>query len=310
MTTKLKSLALVAFLFFGATVYALPVKMLKGTATSQSANTTQNNANATFSQFNETSRSIEVKTRKSADGSNLSRTANLKVHSKAPMRAQANDAVELYGTLLYSTKLESGLYKIPTSANQSFEQKTNATRPAKYGAAVVDRDFMYPVQLPGQPIQMYSVNVDNWKTGTANNITEEACATAVVYDPTSDCVYGCYYYDEFTQCAFGIGHYPSGHVSLVKDLNKVPFSALAVDASGQLWAMTYAGYLYKVDKTSGELTLIGNTGVVSVYNTSGAIDPATGVFYYAQSNDSGGYLYSINTKNAEASLLMTFPSEE
>lgn len=310
MFGKIKSYALIAMLLGGTAVYTLAINPNTRIVTGKTVNASQGGANATFNQQSGNSGSIEVNSRRASDGNSLLKTATLNVPAKAPARAESTGSVELYGTLLYSTKLESGLYKIPTATGQSFEQKTNATRPAKYGAAVVDRTFMYPVQLAGQPLQMYNVNIDGWTTGTPADITDEACGTAVVYDPTTDCVYGCYYYDEFTQCGFGIGHYPSGHVTMIKDLNKELFSALAVDASGQLWAMTLTGKLYKVDKTSGDVTLIGNTGIVSQYNTSGAIDPATGIFYYAQSNDSGGYLYSIDTKTAEATLLMTFPSEE
>lgn len=309
MTTKFKTLAL-ALLLSGATVYSLSVVPTMRHEASRAGSTAQGNANATFIQSSKTSGSIEVQNRSAASGSTVIKEADLKTKAKAPALAEGTGGVELYGTLLYSTSLKSGLYKIPTTSAESFELKTDATRPAKYGAAVVDRSMMFPVELEGQPIQMFNVDIDSWTLNAPNEISDEIEGTAVVYDPTTDCVYGCYYYDEFTQCAFGIGHYPGGYVTIIKDLEKEPFSALAVDASGQLWAMNFAGKLFKVDKVSGEKTLVGDTGVVSKYNTSGAIDPATGTFYYAQSNDEGGFLYTIDTTTAQATLIMTFPSEE
>lgn len=311
MKNYLKTTALIAAVMSGAAMYALTaVPTEKAHAPSRATNESPSGISAKFNAAS-ASDGLTVGVRKASNGVRTVKSGQAFTQQdvlETPARVEGVTA-ELYGTLLYSSGLESGLYRIPTTDGASFELMTNATRPAKNGAVVLNRQYMYPVLLDGVN-QMYTVDIDNWTLVGTPQASTDATASAAVYDPTTDCVYGYYYYDNDTEICFAIGHYPSGRITMIADNNKEPMAAIAVDANGQLYAINYKGILYKVDKTNGEKTQIGDTGVVSQYNTSGAIDPATGIFYFAKATDFGGWLYTIDTTNAKATLIQTFPSDE
>lgn len=310
---KIKTTAMALLALSGAAMYALSdaptLKSLR-----QGTDSSGTNPSATFATGGDSDNSIRRTSRTQAGGIRSFETDGILAASEIPTQKSpqmsTTDNVELYGTLVYSASLTPGLYKIPTSDAGSFELKTTEGKPAKNGSAVFDGKMIYPIKYPTGETMMRTISLSDWSLVSETPVGSEILGTAAVYDPTTDAVYGCYYYDDDTECGFFIGHYPEGKVSMIADLDKNPMAAMAVDGAGQLYCIDYNGILFKIDKTSGTLTTVGNTGVVSQYNTSGAIDPATGIFYFAKSTDAGGWLYSIDTATAEATLLTTFASEE
>ncbi len=55
-----------------------------------------------------------------------------------------------------------------------------------------------------------------------------------------------------------------------------------MDRYGNLYAISHSGVLYKVDKSTGAMTEIGDTGLKSKYQTTGTIDHDTGLFYFCR----------------------------
>lgn len=88
--------------------------------------------------------------------------------------------------------------------------------------------------------------------------------------------------------------------------------ALAMDNDNRtFYGLTLAGTLKKLDKVTKEVTVVGETGLVSVAGTSAAVDPATGELYFASwPSDKESGLYHINKTTAEATLVKSFTKHE
>lgn len=82
---------------------------------------------------------------------------------------------------------------------------------------------------------------------------------------------------------------------------------IAFDADNQLWVITYGGSLNKVDKNTGVMTLVGETGVKPTVNGSAAFDFKTGKLYWAVKNAEGSAVYEVNTSTAEATKVLDVP---
>lgn len=104
-------------------------------------------------------------------------------------------------------------------------------------------------------------------------------ASDMVYDPVSGNVYGSFLNSNMVNYHFGVlntGKMTSSNISTLRD----PFFGMAIDASGQIYAITKKGDFGKVDKKTGEFTLVKKTGLHTEKVTSAAIDPVSGLFYY------------------------------
>lgn len=88
--------------------------------------------------------------------------------------------------------------------------------------------------------------------------------------------------------------------------------ALAMDTDNRtLWGITLSGTLKKLDKLTKEITVVGETGLVSAAATSAAIDPATGNLYFASwPSDKASGLYYIDKATAAATLVKSFSKHE
>ena len=83
--------------------------------------------------------------------------------------------------------------------------------------------------------------------------------------------------------------------------------ALAIDARGQMYAMTNSGYLLKVNKATGEAVTIGATGLsfatwMSFHSME--FDRKTGTLYLAAwTSEQKSILYTLSTTTGEATLV-------
>lgn len=82
---------------------------------------------------------------------------------------------------------------------------------------------------------------------------------------------------------------------------------LAFDSENQLWVITFGGTLNKVDKNSGVMTKVGETGIKPTVNGSAAFDFKTGKLYWAAKNAEGSFVYEVNTSSAEAVKVIEVP---
>lgn len=80
---------------------------------------------------------------------------------------------------------------------------------------------------------------------------------------------------------------------------------------GQAWAVDADGNLLKVDKETGEQTLVGPTGVKSATQQCADFDPNTGKLYWSvEPTGSTSGLYTIDTATGHATLVKQFAHNE
>lgn len=159
-------------------------------------------------------------------------------------------------------------------------------------------------------------NASTWaQTKSTSVLSTKGLSTRALccsYDVVSGLAYGHFYNKEGTAIVFS---------SIDKNFNVTEISTVnsgaqwltcAFDGKGNLFATTANGNLYKVNLKDGSTTTIGNTGLATKYNTSGAIDPRTGTYYVviikadASDNPIGTGVYSIDTTTAKATHIYDF----
>lgn len=122
-------------------------------------------------------------------------------------------------------------------------------------------------------------------------------AASLAADPADGLIYGCFYNTDGDGYEFATLDPETLVRSEAICTLEGRMSSLSFDADGTLYCIDSEGNLSTVDKTTGALTFVSSTGLASKYSTSGVIDPKTGIYYYATSNDDGENFYGIDLKN-------------
>ncbi len=98
------------------------------------------------------------------------------------------------------------------------------------------------------------------------------------------------------------------HFARVAYLPAVSVPVMMFDNTGQLyWHELSDGKLYKMDKTTGEKTLVGSTGIKHQYKTSGCIDLDDNTCYIANNTDQSAGLYKVDLKTAKSQFIGAMP---
>lgn len=156
------------------------------------------------------------------------------------------------------------------------------------------------VTLPGTQSTIESFSTIDTETGerTPISLTSTKCID-LTYDYTTNNAYGIYKGNS----ALATLDINTGAVKKIGDFtdlagNKFTMIALACDLDGQLYAVSTNDSFYKVNKTNGRVTLVGELGVDAAFDQSMAFDYSTGVLYWY---NNGKYaLYTIDTKTGKA----------
>lgn len=139
----------------------------------------------------------------------------------------------------------------------------------------------------------------------------ENVATDLTWDTESGKIYGCFSSVDgfsFGTIAFDARNAKVTHETIAS--LETEWNGCAIAPDGTLYAITKEGDLFSVDKSTGKMTALGNLGITSTYNTSAAIDPVSGRFYYAVSNQSDAALYLVDPVNAKAQKLYDLADNE
>lgn len=241
---------------------------------------------------------------------------------KDPPRRISSDEVQLMGCVFGSSAgNKSGLYKFSTTAP---EMEFINDKPQATGGGTAGKGRYYCqwyLTMLGMEIWAnMDFNMETWEfEGATGDLENQAFDLA--YDDSTDRIYGCYFdpdenykgarlvFGYIDAADYANDYFQGMRVHPVCDLF-VCFSGLAFDGQGRLFALTKEGLLLQVDKETGDMTQIGETGLAPQYNSSAAIDPATGTMYYYLCTDAATTLYAIDTETAEATALYTLPGGE
>lgn len=151
-------------------------------------------------------------------------------------------------------------------------------------------------------------------TKVVENIEDKSLrATDLTYDRTTGNVYGQFYRKELGGRCIGVLDLDNmTHSNIVN--TTTTYVALAADKNGKLYGISLEGDLYLIDKTTGEQTKIGATGVKpGEYRMSATFDWTTNILYWAcvhNDDDGTSALYTVDTTTGEATKVMDFRDRE
>lgn len=242
-------------------------------------------------------------------------TGEINAYANIWYRASWEESGAAYG--VYSFPIAEGTYStFPTvTADQQLCGNAGAVYAnGKYFVATAEE-----VNAPngGYVVMSMKFLLFDTATWTATEIPdadEEFKAMDMAYDPMTDLVYGCfvkrgadgYYY-------FGTLDIATGRVTTIKNYGQssdYAFTGIAASDGGDIYGINASGRLCLIDKTTGETTTIGETGLTDQYATTAAYDPSTARIYYALNTDGLQGMYEINPANAVAKRLYSFQDEE
>lgn len=138
----------------------------------------------------------------------------------------------------------------------------------------------------------------------------ELIAYETAHDKVTGTVYGEFYNAAANGMEWGIIDYVAKTRTTIATAAR-QYVALGITRAGQLYGVATDGNLYKVDKATGEETLVGPTGltIYSSYPNSGEIDQSDDTFYFsASTSGTAASLYKVDLATGVATKVGDFPS--
>lgn len=248
------------------------------------------------------------------------RTALKSATSASSRTVGAN--IDLRGVIVASDNgTDYGLYRVPVTDGGEFTQLVRFTNSLDYG--VIDNgqgllagyyrtfDYDYYIEIPY--LCVYSTDTWEWLSHDPVYPAQNILSKYATLDPVSGKVYGVYFdgenYTGSNPTFWGYSSFAGSSSTKVADLDR-ELSAIGVDDKGQFYAIDKSGVLVKLDKNTGAITEIGNTGVTSTYSTSGCVNVKNNTFLFATADNNVSSLYEIDLATAEAAKVCDFPHGE
>lgn len=230
------------------------------------------------------------------------------------------------GSVVSSGGLEPGVYQIPATTSGQFKL-IGATDQKATGGGVLSDGIYYVINLNNSLsysgyARAYAYDIESWDKLSSVYISgyPAPCFMASDYaaEPVTNKIFGCA--PNENRDGFELNTYVFDYISTNSERTMVAklscqLGALAFDKNGQLYGIDQAGTLYKVDKTSGEMTSVGSTSVsaksdnvyVNYIHSSAVIDEKSGKMYWSVTPETGNCaLYEVDLATAAATKLREF----
>ena len=209
-----------------------------------------------------------------------------------------------------------GFYEIPTSGtNADFTLLSeNSYVAGNAGTLFFDGSYMVAdaeTEYNQRSVSYYVLDSDTYELTGMGVLASTFMAYSMVQDPeTGDC-YGSFYNTNTEKFYFGSISKTNFSTKVIRDHEAdLRFNAMGATTDGDLYGITFAGDLYAIDKASGDMTLVASTGIVSEWQSSGAISPRNGKFYYATCCEKGSAMYEIDPATGAAAKVYDMPYNE
>lgn len=222
---------------------------------------------------------------------------------------------EIRGSVIYSDKIEgtntkahaTGMYSISPEGEFSLL----LTKVESNGGGLLLDGLYYSGKkgagAGGQNVTITKYDPDGWKTiGSKVTLPVNFIATDVAFDLATGKVYGCFMTGQNT-FEFGTVDYERQRRTKISDLGARWFAAMGVSPEGILYGVDDKGYLFEINKETGELKNIGFTGFEYKNTSGGDFDPATGKFYCSfNPPDKSGFVCEVDLKTGKATKVHDF----
>lgn len=241
-------------------------------------------------------------------------------HDGAPVKAPAEKRQAPYATSAEGPVINASVV-YPSNAQGMWSYNTSEWNPRQLaigitatGGGFAANGYYYITRyleaMGFEEIKTINYNISDWSEYDSYSGKIEYVATTMAYHPQRDEVYGCFINPERNGYNFVLWNYSYFQPSRVICPLERPWSGCAVASDGTLYAIERNGDLYSVDIKTGEMTLVGATGVESTYMGDATIDPATDTMYWSVTTDTDFGLYSVDITTAKATKLYDLINEE
>ena len=203
---------------------------------------------------------------------------------------KSNDSgsVEIFGNLCYSDSWgydgnePIGFYKFKADASYSEALFLNPVLMPAGGGVVVDDHYHFVAEDGMGNYTYYVYSFDGTRT-EEKSVDITYVAADLTYDKTTDRIYGCFYNSEasgfelayinpVTLERYRVGDFSAEDTRLV---------CIAATFTGELYGVGLNGILYKIDKDSGEMTYLSDTGITPApFVQSAVVNPVDGLLYW------------------------------
>lgn len=217
-----------------------------------------------------------------------------------------------------------GLWSLPATAGGEWTMNIgmNPGYATFYGGVLYDNVY-YATRCNAQYGTVVYVDAYSMEDGS-KLWTKYPDLTALPYDltysPFDNKIYGFFSNKKNTGMVFGTITYDNSGITVtpVKDMEGV-WVAIAAAPSGELYAISsdvevvgtsatvHSSSLHKIDRQTGETTLIGETGQLPLFTGSATIDQRSGRMFWTVGPDaSSSYLCEVDLTTGAATKLMDF----
>lgn len=248
-----------------------------------------------------------------ADGRIPARAVGMPSPLRTPVRAGAAPSVKLMGNVIYSTYTDEGyihppgIYSFDAAGN--FELVGGEGIYSNAHAAIVEDKFYSLTQEYVNGAYTYTLNVystKDWSLLESTPVTHSLSPnTNPSYDPTTGLSYGSYLDEYGLSFEFCSVDYATLTRTVIAPTTK-PWISSFIDREGNLYMISQDGTLNQVNKQTGEITYIGDTGYPTNYGSSATYDPVSGKAYWAAFFGYASYLIEIDPATAESTVVGDF----
>lgn len=155
-------------------------------------------------------------------------------------------------------------------------------------------------------VYTYKYSRSDWDEISYSAQSAYSLFNAICYDPIDNLAYGYFYSDNGG--AWGYMNPDNMKVTHLAEMS-TELVAVAIDEQGKAYGVTSAGDFCLIDKSTGAVSIIGNTGLDPEYMQSAAFG-ADGTLYWAASEAYSSGLYTVDTATGKASLISYFNGTE
>ncbi len=238
--------------------------------------------------------------------------------AKAPVRSAATDLAEATGVTINASVV------YPNNAQGMWSYNTTEWNPTRLSidpeilatGGGLEANGKYYVNRYREVMGFEEIVTLNYLTSDWTvydgpyNGKIEYIATTMAYDPLRDEAYGCFINPERNGYNFVRWNYDRFLPSATICALERPWSGCAFSSDGTLYAIEQNGDLYRVNIKTGEMTLVGSTGVSATYLGDATIDRTTDTMYWCATTDTDYGLYSVDITNATATKIYDLVNEE
>lgn len=247
---------------------------------------------------------------------------SLSLAVSAAAGAASPQAVTLYGQH-YNGNGDHGIYSFSSDATAGMEKVADLVAEPNCGSVkTADRFYCFSSEAGdyGAEFSVYVYDTtDNYRLitriGSVYSIAKPSQVLA--YDPSSSKIYSVFQESGYYGTDTYLGIVDLSNRTMTKVGSSLYFGygattivAMAFNSDGELYGIASNSYLYKIDKSTGNLTNIGSTGITPRYEQSMAFSPDGSTIFWAACNDDICGLYAVDPTTAATTKIKDFTDNE